>query len=114
MTQPADMDWAIYEVDELRKQHALHGHLYLEFLRIPTLSMGLYVLKAGTADPQMPHTRDETYYVIKGRAIFRVSDEERPVQTGSTLFVKAGVEHRFHSITEDLELLVFFEESRPR
>ncbi len=32
---------------------------------------------------------------------------ERPV--GRTIiFVKAGVEHRFHTITENLSLLVFF------
>ncbi|MBM3264202.1 MAG: cupin domain-containing protein [candidate division Zixibacteria bacterium] len=108
------MDWAFYEIDDLRTQQAAQGRLYLEFLRIPTLSMGLYVLKAGTADPQTPHTRDETYYVVKGNGMFRVADEERSVQTGSVLFVRAGVEHRFHSITEDMEILVFFEESRPR
>jgi quercetin dioxygenase-like cupin family protein len=37
-----------------------------------------------------------------------VGDEDRPVQPGNILFVAADVNHRFHSITEDLLLLVFF------
>lgn len=65
-------------------------------------------------DLQAPHTRDETYQIIKGQAMFRIGDEERPVQAGTTIFIKAGVEHRFHSITEDLEMLVFFEEASVR
>jgi mannose-6-phosphate isomerase-like protein (cupin superfamily) len=31
------------------------------------------------------------------------------VQTGSIVYVGAEVEHKFHSITEDLKALVFFE-----
>ena len=42
-----------------------------EFLRVPSLSVGLYHLKAGETDGQKPHTEDEVYYVISGRASFR-------------------------------------------
>ncbi|HSG39002.1 MAG TPA: cupin domain-containing protein, partial [Thermoanaerobaculia bacterium] len=34
--------------------------------------------------------------------------EDMAVGPGSVLFVAARVEHRFHSIAEDLEVLVFF------
>jgi mannose-6-phosphate isomerase-like protein (cupin superfamily) len=37
-----------------------------------------------------------------------VGDEERAIGPGSVIFVAAGVTHRFHSITADLSLLVFF------
>jgi mannose-6-phosphate isomerase-like protein (cupin superfamily) len=37
-----------------------------------------------------------------------VAGEDRPVQPGTFMFVAAGAEHRFHSITEELELLVVF------
>ena len=97
-----------FEVADLAAQRAEAGRLYLEFLRVPTLSMGLYVLPAGGVDPQQPHTEDEVYYIIRGRGHIRVGDEDRPVRPGSTVFVAATVEHRFHSITEDLLILVFF------
>jgi hypothetical protein len=38
----------------------------------------------------------------------RVADEDQAVGPGSVIFVKARAGHRFHSITEDLKLLVFF------
>jgi mannose-6-phosphate isomerase-like protein (cupin superfamily) len=37
-----------------------------------------------------------------------VGDEDRPVKPGSLVFVAAHVEHRFHSITEDLRVLIFW------
>lgn len=81
---------------------------YLEFLRVPSLSAGLYMLHAGAVDTQEPHTEDEIYYIISGRASILVDQESRPVEAGSLVFVKANVEHRFHTITEDLWVLVIF------
>ncbi|HKS71218.1 MAG TPA: cupin domain-containing protein [Ktedonobacterales bacterium] len=84
------------------------GRLYHEFLRVPALSAGVYQLAAGADDPQQPHTEDELYYVVTGRARIRVGDEDAPVEAGSLVFVAANVEHRFHTIAEDLTVLVFF------
>lgn len=84
------------------------GKLYHEFLRVPDMSAGVYELAAGATDPQEPHTEDELYYVAAGRARIQVGDEDAPVEAGSLVFVAANVPHRFHSITEDLTVLVFF------
>ena len=81
---------------------------YLEFLRVPALSSGLYVLRAGAVDPQRPHGEDEVYYVVKGRSSFEAGEESCSVEAGTILFVPARQEHRFHSITEELTLLVSF------
>ncbi len=97
-----------FELSELMAQQEESGRLYLEFLRVPSLSVGLYRLPAGGTDPQQPHTEDEVYYVASGRGMIRVGEEERSVQAGSVVFVTANVEHRFHSITEELTILVFF------
>jgi quercetin dioxygenase-like cupin family protein len=81
---------------------------WLEFLRVPSLSMGLYRLQAGQADEQQPHTEDEVYFVISGKASFRADRQEQAVVPGSLIFVERTVEHRFVNITEDLTVLVFF------
>ena len=81
---------------------------YLEFLRVPDLSAGLYVLEAGAPDPQSPHGEDEVYVVIRGRARFRAGPTEEEVGPGSVLFVPARLEHRFLDVRERLEVLVFF------
>ena len=97
-----------FELAQLISQRAESNKLYLEFLKVPDLSLGLYVLPVGGTDPQLPHTEDEVYYAVSGKAQIRVADEDRPVQAGSIVYVAKNVEHRFHSIEEELTLLVFF------
>ena len=97
-----------FELTQLIQQRKESNKLYLEFLKVPDLSMGLYVLPAGATDPQSPHTEDEVYYVVSGRAKIKVADEDRDVQAGSIVYVAKDVEHRFHSIEEELKVLVFF------
>jgi mannose-6-phosphate isomerase-like protein (cupin superfamily) len=97
-----------FEISQFESQRAAAGRLYQEFLRVPSMSAGLYVLEAGAEDPQSPHAEDEIYHVIAGRAQIRVAGEDRPLQPGSVVFVGKGVEHRFHSIEQRLELLVLF------
>ncbi len=81
---------------------------YHEFLRVPAMSCGLYVLPAGGTDGQSPHNEDEMYYVVKGRGRFVADGTESDVQPGTVLYVRAGIEHRFSDITEELHILVFF------
>ena len=97
-----------FELTQLISQREAANKLYLEFLKVPDLSMGLYVLPAGGTDPQSPHTEDEVYYVVSGRAEIKVADEDRAVQAGSIVYVAKNVEHKFHSIEEELRMLVFF------
>ena len=97
-----------FDLSALYEAHAQTGRLYHEFLRVPSLSIGLYRLPAGGTDPQQPHTEDEVYYIVRGRGQIRVGDEDRELQTGSVVYVAANVEHRFHTITEDLDIIVFF------
>jgi mannose-6-phosphate isomerase-like protein (cupin superfamily) len=97
-----------WEYSAVEADRAASGRLYHEFLRVPDLSAGLYVLEAGTTDPQSPHTEDELYYVVAGRGMVSVGEETRPVVPGSMVFVAATVPHKFHDIAERLELLVVF------
>ena len=80
-----------YEMDDLIAEAGAGTRAYLEFLRVPDLSVGLYRLAAGAIDPQLPHTEDEVYYVVSGRGRIRVADEDRAVMPGSVVYVaKAG------------------------
>ena len=97
-----------FDIAELARQQAAGSSRYLEFLRVPDLSLGLYVLPAGATDGQKPHTEPEVYYVVGGAATVTVGDEDRPVGPGAIIFVDAHVPHRFHTITADLTLLVVF------
>lgn len=98
----------VTSVDKLSGARQQTGELYLEFLRVPAMSAGLYELAAGARDPQSPHGEDEIYYVVDGRGQIRIGAVDHPVRAGSVVFVPAGVEHHFHSIEAALRILVIF------
>lgn len=91
---------------------------WVEQLRVPDLSVGTYSIPAGGTDDQQPHTEDEIYVIMAGRATLTAGAdgaERLAVEPGSVVYVAAGEVHRFVDITEDLAALVLFapaEESR--
>lgn len=97
-----------FELSDLVARRAASGRPYLEFLSVPDLSVGLYVLAPGEPDLQQPHTEDEVYLVLSGLGRITVGDEVGDVGPGSVVFVGATVPHRFHDITEELRILVAF------
>jgi len=96
------------EIEDIAEQRLRQGSEYLEFLRVPTMSAGVYVLAAGSTDRQSPHKQDELYYVVQGRARMRAGQHDQAVTRGTLIFVPAHVEHRFYDIVEQITVLVFF------
>lgn len=97
-----------FDVDELIAADEGSQHVYKDLLNAGTLSVGLSIWPSGSVDTQEPHTEDEVYYVISGKARITVGGEDRPVSAGSIVFVPIGVEHHFHDIEEDMKVLVFW------
>lgn len=107
------MQWTSLHFDDLSAEQRASAEPWLEFLRVPSLRAGLYVLAAGAWDHQSPHEEDEVYYVVAGRATFEAGAEQTPVGAGSIIYVAAHQPHRFTNITEELRVLVFFAAPRP-
>jgi mannose-6-phosphate isomerase-like protein (cupin superfamily) len=102
----------VFQMSELLARRARSGKAWLPFLNVPSLRCGVYVLEAGADDPQNPHDDDEVYYVENGRGKIRVNGEDYDVEPGGIIFVKAHAEHKFHSIEQDLKVLVFFSSAK--
>ncbi len=99
---------AAFHLDDLEAERANKSRRYLPFFRSESMNTGIYVLPKGATDLQSPHEEDEIYQVLKGRAQFTVGEKNHAVRAGSILYVKRGIEHRFHAIEEDLHVLVVF------
>lgn len=81
---------------------------WIEEFRSQTVSIGTYSVPVGGSDTQVPHTEDEVYVVMTGRARLAADSGSVEVGPGSVVYVPAGEEHRFVDITEDLAVLVIF------
>ena len=60
------------------------------------------------ADNQVPHDRDELYFVVHGSGTFVRERERTSFAPGDVLFAAAGEEHRFIDFSTDLTLWVLF------
>ena len=100
--------WQAFSIEELRAQREQRNTSFFEFLTEASFRAGLYHLPAGGNDGQSPHGQDEIYYVMAGTAALTVGGVEHEVVPGAVFFVRAGVDHRFHSITSDLDVVVVF------
>jgi len=101
-------EWRVFTIDELVRSVEGTEARFVEFLRTPGLSCGIYRLPAGARDMQAPHLEDEVYFVVSGRARLKVSGQEQEVSSGSILYVRATSEHSFFDIEEDLTLIAIF------
>lgn len=97
-----------FALDALIADNAKADTRYTEFLRVPAMSAGIYVLPAEAADLQNPHNQDEVYYVVRGRAKCISGGQETFAEPGKLIYVPAHEEHRFFEIEEELVLLVLF------
>ncbi len=104
----ADPGWQVFDLESIKGKLKGDPAEYLEFLKVPALSCGIYSLAAGSKDMQAPHDEDEVYLVLTGKARMQLGDEEREVGPGSLLYVSASTEHSFFEIEEDMTLMVFF------
>jgi mannose-6-phosphate isomerase-like protein (cupin superfamily) len=86
---------------------------YLEFLRVPQLSCGIYQLTAGGQDHQTSHDEDEVYFILKGKGRMVSGGAEQEIGPGSIVYVPADTDHEFFRIDEDLSMLVFFGSGGP-
>jgi mannose-6-phosphate isomerase-like protein (cupin superfamily) len=105
--------WEAFDLARLIEKCETRGTPYLEFLRVPQLSCGIYALSAGAKDTQSTHDEDEVYIVLKGRAELVVDGEVTALTEGSIVYVPADVPHEFVKIEDDISLLVLFGSGGP-
>jgi mannose-6-phosphate isomerase-like protein (cupin superfamily) len=98
----------VFPIADLLARQRAGTESWVEFLDVPDLTLGLYVLGAGAVDEQEPHTEDEVYVVLSGRSLFTAGHETRGVGPGDTIHVPAGTPHRYHDITEELRIIYAF------
>lgn len=81
---------------------------YREHHRTGDLSVGTYCIPVGGKDGQHPHTEDEIYVVMRGRARLQCNLGEIEVGPGSVIYVSARETHQFIDVSEDLSVVVVF------
>src|SRR5690349_20820476 len=87
-------------------------------LQLETIRQFTVVMKHGSMsveyyapklkDLQTPHTQDELYVIVSGKATFMLEDKSASCMSGDVLFVPAGKKHKFENFTDDFATWVIF------
>lgn len=96
-----------YMIKPIEHRLIRDGGGYEVIHRSPGLELGIYVLKAPHPDEQQPHDDDEVYVVLGGRGKIDVAGERINLSEGATVFVPAGVPHRFVEFGTLSTLVIF-------
>jgi mannose-6-phosphate isomerase-like protein (cupin superfamily) len=80
----------------------------LSKLAFDTGEVELRLYAPAAADTQVPHDRDELYFVVHGSGTFERENERTSFAPGDVLFAAAGEAHRFVEFSSDLTLWVLF------
>lgn len=103
MSRTDSQTWTIAEAGAAL---AKSGADYVTLFKQGTLEIEIY--RPVGVDRQTPHSKDELYVVISGSGSFVHGRQRTPFRAGDTLFVRAGVPHRFEDFSADFATWVFF------
>ncbi|MDH3708257.1 MAG: cupin domain-containing protein [Cyclobacteriaceae bacterium] len=104
--------WRHFHLQELIVEQVTKQKRYLPFLDEGSISAGIYELRTHDEDRQQPHLMDEIYFILNGKSRFNVESQTTTLEAGDVLFVRAGLDHKFLDISEDLRTLVWFSGSK--
>jgi mannose-6-phosphate isomerase-like protein (cupin superfamily) len=100
------MNSKLFELNKLFSELEDQGGYFIGFISTRGIQSGIIRLHRGENDTQEPHSVDEVYYVIEGNGFIKLNGKDHEIRQGTSIFVPAKADHRFHGNKEDL--VVFY------
>lgn len=88
-----------------RYDYADYRHLF----KLPKIAMSHVSVKPGEAVPPHVHQNEEqTYWIIRGKGMVKLGNEEYEVEGGKAIYIPLGTEHSIKNTGEEPLEYVFF------
>ncbi len=100
------IDSKTWTIAEASAALAKSGADFVTLFKQGTLEIEIY--RPVGVDRQTPHAKDELYVIMAGSGVFLHAGQRTPFRAGDTLFVRAGIPHRFEDFSPDFATWVFF------
>jgi mannose-6-phosphate isomerase-like protein (cupin superfamily) len=102
MAQKSEMNSKVFELNKFLSELDGQGGYFIDFISTRGIEAGIIRLHAGENDTQKPHSVDEVYYVIEGNGFIKLDGKDHEIRQGTSIFVPAKADHRFHGNKQDL------------
>jgi mannose-6-phosphate isomerase-like protein (cupin superfamily) len=96
------MNSKVFELNNLLSELNDQGGYFIDFISTKGIQAGIIRLHPGENDTQGSHSVDEVYYVIEGNGFIKLDGKDHQIRQGTSIFVPAKANHRFHGNKEDL------------
>jgi mannose-6-phosphate isomerase-like protein (cupin superfamily) len=106
ITGEKEMNSKVFELNNLLSELEDQEGYFIDFISTRGIQSGIIRLHPGENDTQEPHSVDEVYYVIEGNGFINLKGKDHEIKQGTSIFVPAKADHRFHGNKEDL--VVFY------
>jgi mannose-6-phosphate isomerase-like protein (cupin superfamily) len=100
------MNSKVFELNKLLSELEDHGGYFIGFVSTKGIQAGVIRLHPGEIDTQESHSVDEVYYVIEGNGFIKLDGKDHQISEGTSIFVPAKADHRFHGNKRDL--IIFY------
>jgi mannose-6-phosphate isomerase-like protein (cupin superfamily) len=92
----------VHELNNLLSDLNDQGGYFIDFISTKGIQAGIIRLHPSENDTQEPHSVDEVYYVIEGNGFIKLDGKDHQIRQGTSIFVPAKADHRFHGNKQDL------------
>lgn len=96
----------ICELNNVLSDLETQGGYFIDIVSRRGIQAGIIRLQNSEKDTQEAHSVDEVYYVIEGNGFIKINGKDYPIKCGTSIFVPANTEHKFHGNRQDL--VIFF------
>ena len=96
------MNSKVFELNKLLSEINDQGGYFIDFISAKGIQAGIIRLHPSENDTQEPHSVDEVYYVIEGNGFIKIDGEDHQIRQGTSIFVPAKADHKFHGNKQDL------------
>jgi mannose-6-phosphate isomerase-like protein (cupin superfamily) len=97
-----EMNSKVFELNKLLSELDGQGGYFINFISTKGIQAGIIRLHPGENDTQEAHSVDEVYYVIQGNGFIKLDGKDHQIREGTSIFVPAKADHRFHGNKQDL------------
>jgi mannose-6-phosphate isomerase-like protein (cupin superfamily) len=97
-----EMNSKVFELNKLLSELDGQGGYFINFISTRGIQAGIIRLHPGENDTQEAPSVDEVYYVIEGTGFIKLDGKDHQIREGTSIFVPAKADHRFHGNKQDL------------
>ena len=97
-----------FDIESLINDIQESNTYYKSFIDTENMDVGVLHLKPDQEDNQLPHDKDEVYFILQGDGYFEIGNEIHKIVENRFYFVPKEIKHRLFANNKNIIAIYFF------